>query len=250
MSWLPDLLKNFFPTLLPDIASAAPPPAPQEMNPDLHGPFRYLIAVDDQIEGKEGEIFEMGLHGVRPKRGKFFLYKNLLVQEDFSKYGPYVASSDTAAEYGERVLDTNGAGWQAWLRIQCEDAVRKGAIGIEWDNPDSYRLIDVMWAITYASINYKLQVIGKNPLICDWDPVLYIRHPAVTAVVVEKGCGNPKDMDDLRRKCGKPNLLVVFVAFEGGKAWIHETALLASKYSNMWCTYSPRGEYETAEDVV
>lgn len=252
MSWLADLLRNFYsnmaPTLYPDYGYEDRKNAQAEYT--LRGPFRYLIAVEDRVLGKEGEIFELGYHGPKPMRGRFFRYGNLLAQENFDRYGPYLRSSDTAAQYDERVVDPTGGGWPRLLKDQCDEAIAAGAEGIEWDNPDSYPLMAVQAAVDYAR-SRGLKVIGKNPLICDWNAKPYISHPAVCAVVVERGCGNPKDMDDLRKACGKSDLLVVFVAFgAAGASWAHATALQASHYTNMWVTHSPHGEYTTAEDVV
>lgn len=252
MSWLTDLLRNFY----PDLAKTTPPALSPELtqaDSKLLGPFHYLIAVDDQIEG-DGCVFEMGYHGQKPLRCKaFFRYGNLLAQENFGRYGPYLKSSDTAEEYGERVVDPTGGGWIRLLKDQCDEAIAIKADGIEWDNPDSYQQKAVLSAVDYAWTR-SLKVIGKNPLICQWDAKPYISHPAICAVVVERGCGNPKDMDDLRKACGKPNLLIVFVAFrdgnKDGKVWIHQIALQAAQYSNMWCTYSANGEYTQSEDVA
>jgi hypothetical protein len=65
----------------PSPIPAQPPPAPvKHERAWLTGPFRYLIAADDQIEGKDGEIFETGYSGKRPKKGRFFRYGNLYDQ--------------------------------------------------------------------------------------------------------------------------------------------------------------------------
>jgi hypothetical protein len=221
--------------------------------PVLAGPLRYLIAIDNQIDGKNGEIFETGYNGKKPSKGRFVRYGNLYDQTGSGRYGPYVKSTETASEYDERVLDWKGEGWRNLLADQCHAAIAAGAEGIEWDNPDGYPLDAVMDAVNYAA-SRGLDVLAKNPLACGFDPVPYIKHPGIVGVIVEHGAGLPADMDALRKKAGKPDLFVRFVAFkdgkEDGRAWAANSARLAAQYKNMAVTISLDGEYTSSTDVV
>jgi uncharacterized protein (TIGR02594 family) len=246
----------------PPVADS-PPPAkppipvvPQTITP-LSGPFRYLIAVDGELEGKDGEIFETGYNGKKPKKGRFFHYGNLYDQTGTGAYGPYPdRTTDTASNYKERLVAPMGAGWVKLLADQCHAALAAGAEGIEWDNPDGYTAAAVMDAVNYAA-GRGLTVLAKNPLACtDWSPneiVAYVKHPAVVGVVVERGAGSPSDMDALRINAGKPDLFVRFVAFknakEDGRAWAANTARLCAPFKNMAVTISLDGEYTSSADV-
>jgi hypothetical protein len=57
-------------------------------------------------------------------------------------------------------------------------------------------------------------------------------------------------MDALRRAAGKPMLPVWFVAFGRGKDWAQKTAEAAAKYKHMGVTFSTKGEYGNATDVL
>ena len=75
-------------------------------------------------------------------------------------------------------------------------------------------------------------------------------HPNVYGIIVEKGAGGAADMDALRRKAGKPDLPVWFVAFGSGRGWAGSVASSAKSYRNMGVTYSSAGEYGNAIDVL
>jgi lysozyme family protein len=218
-------------------------------------PLRYLIAVEDQLPGYRDVITEVGYDAPRPKPpGPAVRYGNLYDQTGTGAYGPYLAGTETADQYDERVVDPKGAGWVKLLSDQCVAARANGFDTIEWDNPDGYGQNDVLNAVQYAA-SHGLKVLAKNPLICDWDPVPYVKHPAVTGVIVEKDDdATPAVYDDLRRAAGKPNLPIYFVAFknkrEDGTAWANTTAKAAVNYLNMWVTMSPDGEYTSSIDVA
>lgn len=217
-------------------------------------PLRYLIEVEDELAGVEGEIIEVGYDGPRPKAGGAVRYANLLDQTNTAKYGPYLVGTDTAAEYNERVVDPKGVGWTKLLLDQCTSAKTAGFDTIEWDNPDSYTQAAVLSAVDFAT-DHGLKVLAKNPLICDWDAVPYVKRPAVVGIVVEEDDdATPAVYDDLRKAAGKPELPVWFVAFKDGKddgtAWAQATAKEAAKYSNMSVTMSPDGEYTSSVDVT
>ncbi len=216
-------------------------------------PLRYLIAVEDQLAGRPGEMIEVGYDGPKPKTGAAVRYGNLLDQTGTAKYGPYLTVTDTAAQYNERVVDPRGAGWKKLLSDQCNSAIVAGFDTIEWDNPDSYVGAAVRDAVQFAA-DQGLKVLAKNPLICEWDSVPYVSHAAVIGIVVEKDEGaTPAVYDDLRKAAGKPDLPVWFVAFKDGKedgsAWAAATAKAAVGYSNMFVTFSPDGEYTSSVDV-
>ena len=98
--------------------------------------------------------------------------------------------------------------------------------------------------------SYGLTVIAKNPLLLDGDPTPYVAHRNVVGVIVERGAGNPSDMDALRKRARKPALPVWFVAFGGGKRWATDTAQAAARYRNMGVTWSAVGEYGDAIDIL
>ena len=217
-------------------------------------PLRYLIAVDEQLQGVEGEIIEVGYDGPKPKHGQAVRYCNLFDQTGTGKYGPYLPSTDTAALYDERVVNPLGDGWTKLLVDQCDAARAAGFDTIEFDNPDGYTAAAVLSAVQYAA-GRGLKVLAKNPLICDWNSVGYIQHAAVVGIVVEKDDdATPEHYHTLRRSAGKPELPVYFVAFkahgEDGTAWAVRTAREAAKYSNMFVTMSADGEYTSSVDVL
>ena len=56
-------------------------------------------------------------------------------------------------------------------------------------------------------------------------------------------------MDALRRKAGKPDLPVWFVAFGDGRTWADQIATAATTHKNMGVTHSSRGQYGNASNV-
>jgi hypothetical protein len=57
-------------------------------------------------------------------------------------------------------------------------------------------------------------------------------------------------MDALRKKAGKPDLPVWFVAFGSGRSWAGSIADAAKQHRHMGVTYSSAGEYGNAIDIV
>ncbi len=160
--------------------NALPPPAPVKAAPEAAPkqplssfqassspqPLRYLIAVERQLDGKDGEIIEVGYNGPKPRRGRAVRYGNLFDQ--VGKYGPYLDSKDTADRYEERVVDPSGPGWECLLRDQCISAIGAGFHEIEWDNPDGYRERTVHPAFDYAgSLGLKLCAQHSLSFACD-----------------------------------------------------------------------------------
>jgi hypothetical protein len=237
---------------VPGSPAAARPTVPPAN--ELEGlPLRYLIDTDIYGTGRDGEIVEVSYDATgKPARGISVKYCNLFDEKNTGAYGPYLKPSDTAQEYNEGQIDPKGPGWVKNLTEQFARAVAQGFHYVELDNPDAYTAADVLGAIGLAQ-HYGLAVLAKNPLACSWDATAYVAHPAVVGVIVERGAGNPSDMDALRKKVAKPDLPVWFVAFvskkEDGRAWAVSTARLAAAFKNMWCTFSPDGEYTSSQDV-
>jgi hypothetical protein len=53
-------------------------------------PLRYLIAIEDQLQGAAGEIIEVGYDGPKPTNGMGIRYCNLYDQTGTGKYVPYL----------------------------------------------------------------------------------------------------------------------------------------------------------------
>ena len=211
-------------------------------------PLRYLIG-GSSGPGHDDEVTMVSYSTNSPvKRGLSIAYCNLFDETNSGKYGPYLHNSDTAKQYNEGQVDPKGAGWEKNLREQYERRRKAGFEYIELDNPDAYNIKDVISAIELAA-TYDLKVIAKNPGITD-DPVRYVSHPNVYGIIVEKGAGGATDMEKLRRRAGKPDLPVWFVAFGSGKGWANSVASSAKNYRNMGVTYSSAGEYGNALDVL
>ena len=232
-----------------------PPPvgnSPAGKRPDFGAlagkPLRYLIG-GSAGQGRDGEVTMVSYStNSLVKHGISIAYCNLFEENKTGKYGPYLHTSDTARQYNEGQIDPKGAGWEKNLREQYERRRKAGFEYVELDNPDAYKIKDVIGAIELAA-TYNLKVIAKNPGITD-DPVRYVSHPNVYGIIVEKGAGGANDMEALRKKAGKPNLPVWFVAFGSGRSWAGSVASAAKRYPNMGVTYSSAGEYGNAIDVL
>jgi hypothetical protein len=223
--------------------------------------LRYMIGAENPGKGRDGEIVEVGYDLNKPLPvGITIAYCNLFNEkyleqskQQRAEYGPYLKTSDTAAEYGEGQIDPRGPGWRRNLTEQFERRKRQGFEYIELDNPDAYSVADVVGAVDLAA-SYGLKVIAKNPKLMEGDPLPYVAHPNVYGIIVEKGAGDGHDMHALRERAAKPDLPVWFVFFDdhlrytAGKAAAREAAALAQPYANMHVTYSPGGEYTDALD--
>ena len=229
----------------------APGPQPKPIGPtpatapraptahELEGlPLRYLIDTDTYGSGRDGEIVEVSYDATgKPAKGISVKYCNLFDEKDTGAYGPYLKTSDTAAEYHEGQIDPKGVGWTKNLTEQFARAVAQGFQYVELDNPDAYSVVDVLAAVSLAQ-RYGLKVIAKNPLLMPGDSTPYVAHPAVAGAIVERGAGSPADMDALRKKAGKTSLPVWFVAFGEGRAWAGNTANQAKQFGGMGVTPS------------
>ena len=177
--------------------------------------LRYLIG-GSAGQGHDDEVTMVSYSTNSPvRRGISIAYCNLFDENNSGKYGPYLHNSDTAKQYNEGQVDPKGDGWEKNLREQYERRSKAGFEYIELDNPDAYKIKDVIGAIELAA-TYNLKVIAKNPGITD-DPVRYVSHPNVYGIIVEKGAGGAADMERLRKRAGKPDLPVWFVAFGSGR---------------------------------
>jgi hypothetical protein len=230
-------------------------------NPLAGKKLRYKIGADNPGRGKQGEIVEVGYDWNAPlPTGISIVYGNLFNEKyseqseaERAQYGPYLATSDTAEQYGEGQIDPRGPGWRRNLIEQFERRRQQGFKYIELDNADAYSVADVIGAVELAE-QYGLKVIAKNPALMQDDPLPYVGHRNVYGVVVEKGAGTAHQMHALRRRAGKPHLPVWFVFFEkndgrgDGKKAASETIMHAQPYANMNVTYSADGEYTSAVD--
>ena len=212
-------------------------------------PLRYLIGTGAAGAGRDDEVTEVAYSAAPVKRGISIAYCNLFDEHNTRRYGPYLRTSDTAAQYNEGQIDPRGPGWEKNLREQFDRRKKQGFEYIELDNPDAYSTKDVIGAIDLAA-SYGLKVIAKNPGLMGRGATDYVAHANVYGIIVEKGAGGAGDMDALRRNAGKPDLPVWFVAFGSGRAWAGSVASTAKKYRNMGVTYSSAGEYGNAIDVL
>lgn len=226
----------------------------EEFVPDsgeLTAPLDYLIGTDSPPQGRDGRVMETSYDVNAPRSaGASIAYCNLFDEKNTGKYGPYLHTSDTANQYNEGQIDPSGPGWKQNLTNQYERRKKSGFKYVELDNPDAYDTDDVIRAINLAK-NYGLMVIAKNADICSPDAVSYLKHSNVYGHIVEKGAGTPVSCDNLRKRAGKPDLPTWFVFFGGTKAAAQETARIIQqkKFSNMWVSYSRKGEYGSSEDV-
>jgi hypothetical protein len=221
--------------------------------------LRYLIGADEPVSHVRhygvDDIVEVGYDWEFTLRGRVTIGYCNLFNEKYSEQnaaeraalGPYLSTSDTAQEYNEGQIDPAGVGWDRNLRRQFDRRDRQGFKYIELDNPDAYSVKDVLSAIELASVVYDFDVIAKNPLIMDGDPTPYVAK--CVGVIVERGCGSPNDMDVLRKKAGKPDMPVWFVAFGGGMRWARKVANGCRAFKEMRVTYSTVGEYTNSVDV-
>ena len=236
-------------------ASRRAPAAPVIGNPLAGKPLRYLIGADGTHFAGGADVVTEVPYGVKPARlGISIAYCNLFDENNTGAYGPYCTATDTAELYGEGVPDPEGPGFFKNLREQFARAKSQGFDYVELDNPDAYRVSDVIRAIDLAA-GYRLKVIAKNPELVDDDATPYLAHRNVFGVIVEKGAGTPAEMHRLRSAAGKPELPVWFVAFgEGragdGKSWAMAVGKAAASYQNMRVTYSSVGEYGNSIDIL
>jgi hypothetical protein len=222
---------------------------PQAATGGLTGkPLRYLIGAPSVGPGGDDAVTVVPYDSKPVKRGVSIGYCNLFDETNSGAYGPYLQASDTAAQYNEGQIDPLGPGWTKNLHEQFQRRRKQGFEYVELDNADAYAINDVISAIDLAS-SYGLKVIAKNPGLLG-DATSYVAHPNVYGIIVERGAGSPEEMDALRRKAGKPEMPVWFVAFGAGREWAHSTANAAKNYQGMGVTYSSAGEYGNVIDIL
>jgi hypothetical protein len=213
-------------------------------------PLRYLIGAQGPGPGRDDEVTVVSYDTTQPaKHGISIAYCNLFDELNTGRYGPYLHTSDTASEYNEGQIDPRGPGWEKNLREQFERRGKQGFEYVELDNPDAYAIEDVIGAIELAA-SHGLKVIAKNAGLMRGGSTPYVAHPNVHGIIVERGAGGADDMDALRRRAGKPDLPVWFVAFGSGRGWAGSVASVAKQYRNMGVTYSSDGEYGNAVDIL
>jgi hypothetical protein len=228
-------------------------------NPLEGRPLRYLIGGNDSYPGRSDEVVELSYDARKlPAAGIGIKYCNLFLEKygkmtaaERAAYAPYLPDDDVSSEYEEGRIDPAGQGWDKNLSEQFTRAHKQGFTIVELDNPDSYRLEDVLDAVQSAA-SFGLDVLAKNPMMVAGDHDQYVAHPAVVGVIVEKDCGTPEGMNVLRQCAGKPTLPVWFVAFGSGRAWADRMAqeIVISEFYNMSVTYSSLGEYGNSTDIV
>jgi hypothetical protein len=239
----------------PSLAQEAPVPhngtlSSTQANPLEGKPLRYLIGTEGSGPGRDHAVTVVSYSTTQPaKRGISIAYCNLFDELNTGRYGPYLSTSDTAAEYNEGQIDPRGPGWEKNLREQFEQRKKQGFEYVELDNADAYSIEHVIGAIDLAA-DHGLKVIAKNPGLLQDGAASYVAHPNVHGIIVERGAGDPKDMDALRRGAGKPMLPTWFVAFGAGREWARGVARTAKDYRNMGVTYSSAGEYGDAIDIL
>jgi len=212
-------------------------------------PLRYLIGAESSGPGRDDGVTVVSYDTTRPaKRGISIAYCNLFDERNTGRYGPYLRTSDTAAQYNEGQIDPRGPGWEKNLREQLSRRKKQGFEYIELDNADAYAIKDVIGAIELAA-SYGLKVIAKNPGLLG-GAASYVAHSNIHGVIVEKDAGHPAGMEALRRKAGKPHLPVWFVAFGNGRGWAGSIASSAKQFRHMGVTYSSAGEYGNAIDIL
>lgn len=227
-----------------------PAPGQASANPLAGKRLRYLIGSDASRSGGDDEVTEVSYTTSAPaRRGISIAYCNLFDEKHTRRYGPYLHTSDTAEQYNEGQIDPRGPGWEKNLREQFERRKKEGFEYVELDNPDAYSMKDVIGAIDLAA-TYGLKVIAKNAGLMGGEAKAYIAHPNVYGIIVERGAGNPAEMEALRRKAGKPDLPVWFVAFGAGRGWAGTVANSAKQFRNMAVTYSSAGEYGNSIDIL
>jgi hypothetical protein len=215
-------------------------------------PLDYLIGADGPQRGTAGRVTETPFGEGPAASGPSIGYCNLRREDgEPPEFGPYLPHDDIFAQFGEGRPDPQGPGFLRNIVEQLDNCKRLNHSLVEQDNPDSYPLSAVMRGITLAQ-ERGLGVIAKNPgLMKDGAPT-YVGHPNVFGIIVEKDCGTPAQMDDLRRRVGKPGLPVWFVSFGDGRDSAARTAqaITAARFANMGVTFSREGEYESSDDVL
>ncbi len=215
-------------------------------------PLRYLIGTDDDLELQDRNgIVEIPYdRDTVPTEmiDRVIGYCNQYDEKKSGRYGPYLKPTDISRAYDEGVCDPSGLGFWRNLDDQFIRRRHSGITCVELDNPDAYTVTQAVRAIDYA-YRAGFCVAAKNPGAMDGDALPIVQHPAIIGIIVEEGSGTPHEMQMLRVRAGKPQLMVWFVAFHHlGNARI--TARHAAKYIGMSVTWSRTGEYTSCADLL
>lgn len=112
----------------------------------------------------------------------------------------------------------DGKAWMTNLCAQFSAAKAFGFQYVELDHMADYASEDVLKACGIAQ-DYRLGVIAKNILridkVVDNGPLEIAKHPNVWGFIVERGAGNPSQMEALRKRGNKAGIAPVWFVFAG-----------------------------------
>jgi hypothetical protein len=126
----------------PGVVTPPPPAHPPGSAPAVNvlggKPLRYLIGADTSGRGSDNEVTAVSYSTTQPvRRGISIAYCNLFDERNTGHYGPYLHTSDTAAQYDEGQIDPRGPGWEKNLREQFERRRKQGFEYVELDSSDA-----------------------------------------------------------------------------------------------------------------
>lgn len=238
-----DWFKRFFgkPTFGETIAPFKNPLAGKRM--------RYLIGAGNDFYVPELAVCVLPYDYDKPVRSPIAVgYCNLYWQKGAPDCGPYLDNTDTAEEYGERVIDPAGSGFSKNITWQFDRWRKLGVTYVELDNCDGYDIDVVLCAIKFAEL-YGFKVIAKNPGLLKGNGAKYVAR--CHGIISEKGAGGPALLDQIRKSAGFPEMPVWFVAYgASGAKWARELYILTATFFGMGVTLSPDDEYTEAVDIV
>jgi hypothetical protein len=188
-------------------------------------PLDYLIGIATNPPANPGRITEVGYDvDTLPKAGIGIGYCNCRAEKGKpEEYKPYRATSDDDdiwTKYGEGVPDPASPGFNKNIEDQCKRRKAHGFEYVEFDNFDTYSLVEALLVIDIAQ-SYGLKVIAKNVRELGGDAaVAILRHPNVVGCIVECDTdgASASEMHRVRVEAGKPDLPVWFVSFGKFKA--------------------------------
>lgn len=164
--------------------------------------------------------------------GLSIAYCNLFDENKTGAYAPYLAPTATAAQYGELVPDPRGPGFTHNITEQFQRRRTAGFDRVELDNGDAFSVVDLVGVCELAGISFDLDIVAKNPLSMSTYPTDYIKHHRVVGIIVERDDDLfAVDVDELRKRAGKPALPIWFISFNepGAHAWAQRIAAEISR---------------------
>lgn len=217
-------------------------------------PLRYLIGRNEDVPliGADGEITEGTYDDGPPSKGIGVGYCNVFDQTKTGLFGPYLDDTDVSAQYNERRVNPEGAGWDKLIDEQLGRRKRAALPFVEWDNIDGYPEygVDLILKLYDRTQAAGLGILAKNPrnLI---GALSIVKHAAVGGVINEAGAGAPDEMEDLRKRALKPDLPIywVFYGRQRATAEAYAKTIASRGYANMSVTYSDKGEYGSSVDI-